>query len=125
MNRASILVVAIVMSSGLLFGQKSSLRKSGRLKTSQPAAASILYSKADGGEIRVGFTLAELDVIRTKPETILAKLRESDVACPEERKRVDTCTWVCGDGSKVRTCNNSLRTALANVWNKDRVTHPQ
>jgi hypothetical protein len=125
MKRLAISVVAIVTSSVLLFGQNSSLRKSGRLRRSQPAPASILYSKADGGEIRVDFKQDEVELIRTKPETLLDKLRESDISCPEERKRVDTCTWACGDGSKVRTCNTSLRTALAAVWNKDRITHPQ
>jgi len=125
MNRVLTLIMAIVMASGLLFGQGRSLRKSSRSRRSQPETASIVYFKQKAAEIRVDFTAAELEEIRARPETILAKLRDADIACPEERKRVDTCTWVCGDGSKVRTCNTNLRTALASVWNKDRITHPQ
>jgi spore germination protein GerM len=118
MKSILVVTVAIALLSGFSFGQLSpskSTRVAQRSKK-QLSSAIIEYLVANESEREVKFTYQELKRIQKNPEEILSKLKASNVTCPEKRERVDQCTWVCGDGSKVRTCNDSLQKALATVW---------
>jgi hypothetical protein len=124
MRIISTLFIAIALSVGSWFSGSNSFAHPQNPIVVQTRPL-IYHTREDGIRERVPITLTEWDAIQKDPDLVLDLFKAAKITCPEERTRVDACTWVCGNGTKVITCSRSIQKALTQVWDKNDITHPQ
>jgi hypothetical protein len=101
----------IVIPLAILFLSLSPISSS----QSQSDESAILLYRPSSNVMRIEFTNADLERVRTEPGFVLRKLDEKGVKLCADRKRISNCIWVCCQ-DRVRTCNPVLITALEQIW---------
>jgi hypothetical protein len=119
MNKIMLTVILLVAGSSFVSEPDRTAAKViniAETNVSYIQGASITY-KTKSETITIQFSDKELEQIKDDPSVLETKLG-AKVKCCGPRKKISNCIWECCDGDQVKVgaCNQTLVTALEEIW---------